>query len=155
VAVSRIVGGILGGATGIAVMSVIFLMLEVETREQVQAFDAVARYVGMPGSTTLGFLIFAFVGTFIWPLLFVAVEPYLLFDDSPSNGMTLGALLWIAFFILGRGDLAGPLLVVFAGFTLAAHLAYGFLLGALYDRFADSADRPVDHATREVDSNQP
>jgi len=152
---NRIIGGVLGGATGIAVMSVIFLMLEVETREQVQAFDAVARYVGMPGSTTIGFVIFAVVGTFIWPLLFVAIEPYLLFDDAPSNGMTLGAVLWIAFFILGRGDLAGPLLVVFAGFTLAAHLAYGFLLGALYDRFDEprrtAADRPADP----VDGNRP
>jgi len=151
---NRIIGGILGGATGIAVMSVIFLMLEVETREQVQAFDAVARYVGMPGSTTLGFVIFAFVGTFIWPLLFVAIEPYLLFEDSPSNGMTLGAILWIAFFVLGRGDLMGPLLVIFGGFSLAAHLAYGFVLGALYDRFDEPSDSPVD-GPPEAASNRP
>jgi len=151
--VNRIVGGVLGGATGIAVMSVIFLMLEVETREQVQAFDAVARYVGMPGSTTLGFVIFAFVGTFIWPLLFVAIEPYLLFDDAPSNGMTLGAILWVAFFILGRGDLMGPLLVIFGGFSLAAHLAYGFILGSLYDRFSEPTDSTVEH--RETAGNRP
>ena len=152
---NRIVGGVLGGATGIAVMSVIFLMLEVETREQVQAFDAVALYVGMPGNTTLGFVIFAFVGTFIWPLLFVAIEPYLLFDDAPSNGMTLGAFLWVAFFILGRGELAGPLVVVFGGFTLAAHLAYGFLLGALYDRFDEPSETPTERPPDAIDSNRP
>ena len=144
----------LGGATGIAVMSLLFLMLEVETREEVQAFDAVARYVGMPGNTTVGFIIFAVVGTVIWPLLFVAIEPSLPFDDSPSNGMLLGAVLWIAFLVLGRGELAGPLLVVFGGFTLVAHIAYGFLVGSLYNRFGDSDD-PTPNRTQEpeVDGN--
>ena len=152
---NRIAGGILGGATGISVMSVVFLMLEVETREEVRAFDAVARYVGMPGNTFIGFITFAFVGTVIWPLLFVAIEPYFPFDDSPSNGMILGAVLWIAFFILGRGDITGPLLAVFAGFTLLAHLAYGFLLGAFYDRFGDSPESTPDRPEPEVDRNSP
>lgn len=152
---NRIAGGILGGATGISVMSVVFLLLEVETREQVRAFDAVARYVGMPGNTFVGFITFAFVGTVIWPLLFVAIEPYFPFDDSPSNGMVLGAVLWIAFFILGRGDITGPLLAVFAGFTLLAHLAYGFLLGAFYTRFGDTAESTVDRPEPEVDRNSP
>jgi len=153
--VNRIAGGIIGGATGISVMSVVFLMLEVETREQVRAFDAVARYVGMPGNTFIGFITFAFVGTVIWPLLFVAIEPYFPFDDSPSNGMILGAVLWIAFFILGRGTISGPLLAVFAGFTLLAHLAYGFLLGAFYDRFGDSPESTPDRPEPEVDRNSP
>jgi len=153
--VNRIAGGILGGATGISVMSVVFLMLEVETREQVRAFDAVARYVGMPGNTFIGFITFAFVGTVIWPLLFVAIEPYFPFDDSPSNGMILGAVLWIAFFILGRGDITGPLLAVFAGFTLLAHLAYGFLLGAFYDRFGNSPEPTPDRPEPDFDRNSP
>jgi len=153
--VNRIAGGILGGATGISVMSVVFLMLEVETREQVRAFDAVARYVGMPGNTFIGFITFAFVGTVIWPLLFVAIEPYFPFDDSPSNGMILGAVLWIAFFILGRGDITGPLLAVFAGFTLLAHLAYGFLLGAFYDRFGNSPEPTPDRPEPDLDRNSP
>lgn len=152
---NRIAGGILGGATGISVMSLLFLMLEVETREQIRAFDAVARYVGLPGNTTVGFLTFAFVGTVIWPLLFVAIEPSMPFDDPPSNGMALGAALWIAFFVLGRGDITGPLLAVFAGFTIAAHLAYGFLLGALYDRFGDADGSAADRPEPEVDRNAP
>jgi hypothetical protein len=152
--VNRIAGGILGGATGISVMSLVFLMLEVETREQVQAFDAVARYVGMPGNTFIGFVIFAFVGTVIWPLLFVAIEPSMPFDDPPSNGMILGSVLWIAFFVLGRGDISGPLLAVFAGFTLLAHLAYGFLLGAFYNRFGDSVGSTPNRAQEpDVDGN--
>ena len=152
---NRIAGGILGGATGISVMSLLFLMLEVETREQVRAFDAVARYVGMPGNTFVGFVTFAFVGTVIWPLLFVAIEPSLPFDDPPSNGMVLGAALWIAFFVLGRGDISGPLLAVFAGFTIAAHLAYGFLLGAFYNRFSDAPESTADRPEPEVDRNSP
>jgi len=153
--VNRIVGGILGGATGISVMSLVLLLLEVETREQVRAFDAVARYVGMPGNTFVGFVTFAFVGTVIWPLLFVAIEPYFPFDDSPSNGMVLGAVLWIAFFVLGRGDISGPLLAVFAGFTLLAHLAYGFLLGALYNRFSDAPESTADRPGPDLDGNSP
>lgn len=152
---NRIAGGILGGATGISVMSVVFLMLEAETREQIQAFDAVARYVGMPGNTFVGFVTFAFVGTVIWPLLFVAIEPYFPFDDPPSNGMILGVVLWIAFFVLGRGTISGPLLAVFAGFTLLAHLAYGFLLGAFYDRFSDAPESTADRTAADVDRNAP
>ena len=152
---NRIAGGILGGATGISVMSVVFLMLEVETREEVRAFDAVARYVGMPGNTFIGFLTFAFVGTVIWPLLFVAIEPSMPFDDPPSNGMVLGAVLWIAFFVLGRGTISGPLLVVFAGFTLLAHVAYGFLLGAFYDRFGNSPEPTPDRPEPDLDRNSP
>ncbi|WP_253738206.1 DUF6789 family protein [Halohasta salina] len=153
---NRIAGGILGGATGISVMSLLFLMLEVETREQIRAFDAVARYVGMPGNTFIGFVVFAFVGTVIWPLLFVAIEPSLPFDDPPSNGMILGTALWIAFFVLGRGDISGPLLAVFAGFTIAAHLAYGFLLGAFYQRFGDTAESTADRPREQgVDRNAP
>lgn len=136
-------------------MSVVFLMLEVETREEVQAFDAVARYVGIPGNTFIGFVIFAFVGTVIWPLLFVAIEPSLPFDDPPSNGMILGAVLWVAFLILGRGDITGPLLAVFAGFTLLAHLAYGFLLGAFYNRFGDATRSTADRSEPDVDGNSP
>jgi len=151
--VNRIAGGILGGATGISVMSVVFLMLEVETREQVQAFDAVARYVGMPGNTFIGFIIFAAVGTIIWPLLFVAIEPSLPFEDPPSIGMILGSVLWIAFFVLGRGDISGPLLAVFAGFTLLAHLAYGFLLGAFYNRFGDAVGSTPNRPEPDVDGN--
>jgi len=148
---NRVAGAMLGGATGIAVMSVVFLMLEVETREQVRAFDAVARYVGMPGNTFVGFIVFALTGIIAWPLLFVAIEPYLPFEDSPSNGMILGAVLWVAFFILGRGTISGPLLAVFAGFTLLGHFAYGFLLGSLYDRFGDTEASTADQQPNAVD----
>jgi hypothetical protein len=110
----------------------------------------------MPGNTFIGFIIFAVVGTFLWPLLFVAIEPSLPFDDSPSNGMILGAVLWVAFFVLGRGDITGPLLAVFAGFTIAAHLAYGFLLGLLYSRFAESPESATNRPQEpDVDSNRP
>ena len=72
---NRVAGAMLGGATGIAVMSVVLLMLEVETGEQVRAFGAVARYVGMPGNRVFGFIVFSLTGIIAWALLFVAIEP--------------------------------------------------------------------------------
>lgn len=43
-------------------------------------------------------------------------------------------VLWIAFVITGRGPIGWPLIIVYAGLTLLAHLAYGFTLGAVYAR---------------------
>lgn len=128
-----------GGVVGTTVLSMLLLLLEVETREQIGVFAAVARFVGMPGNLTLGFVLYVLAGVVAWPLLFLALEEYLPGGPDPATrGMVFALLLWIPFVLLGRGSIGGALLVVYAVFTLIAHAAYGFTLGAVYNRLTTS-----------------
>ncbi|WP_101295484.1 DUF6789 family protein [Halegenticoccus soli] len=134
---NRPFSAIAGGVAGISLMSVLLLLLEVETREAIGLFAAVARFVGMPGNLFLGFVIFLLAGAVAWPLLFLALEDYLPGGPDPATrGMAFASILWIAFVVAGRGDISGALFVVYAGLTLVAHLAYGFTLGAVYARLS-------------------
>jgi hypothetical protein len=138
-----------GGIAGTAALTLLLLLFEVETRSRIGMFEVVARFVGVPGNASVGFLLFVAAGTLAWPLVFVAVEQSLPGDDPAMKGMGLGVLLWVAFVLLGRGDLSGPIVIAFAGLTLVAHLAYGYILGAVYSRLTGttpthggSSDRP-------------
>lgn len=134
---NRALSAILGGAVGTAVMSVVLAMIEVEARYAIGIFEAIARFVRVPGEPVLGFLIYVLVGTVAWPLLFLSLEQYVPLDLDPAvAGMLMGTVLWFGFAIIGRGDMTGPLLLVYLTFTLLAHLAYGFVLGAVYARFS-------------------
>jgi hypothetical protein len=121
-----------GGTAGTAVLTLLLLLFEVETRSQIGMFEVVARFVGVPGNATVGFVLFVFAGVFVWPLLLVGVEEWIPGDDPGLKGMAFGVVLWVAFVLLGRGTMGGPLLLAFGGLTLLAHLAYGFVSGAIY-----------------------
>lgn len=139
---------IAGGVAGMAVMTVLLLLLEVETREQIGIFDAVARFAGLPGNVFLGFVLFVLAGGIAWPLLFLALGDYIPTGPDPANrGAVFATVLWVAFVVLGRGDISGPLLVIYAVFTLLAHLAYGFILGAVYGRLTGTSPGHVDERT--------
>jgi hypothetical protein len=142
----RLVRAVAGGAAGTALLSLLLLMLEVETRSAVEIFAAIARFAGVPGDLALGFVLFALAGGVGWPLLFAAVERGLPLEDPATRGMVFALPLWAAFVVVGRGDLAGSLLAVYASFTLLAHLAYGYTLGAVYDRLADPEEVVVRRA---------
>jgi hypothetical protein len=129
----RVPSVVAGGFAGTTVLSLLLLLLEVQTREQIQTFEVIARFVGVPGQYAVGFLLFAVAGVLAWPLVFVAVEGYLpLGPDPAARAVGLGIALWVAFVITGRGTISGPLLILFAGYTLVAHVVYGFVLGAVY-----------------------
>jgi hypothetical protein len=124
---------VVGGVVGTGVISGILVMLEVQMRDVLHLFDAVARFVGLPGQTFLGFVIYSLAGAVVWPLIFLALRPYLPRGPDPAaQGTVFATALWVVFAITGRGDLTGPLLVVYLVFTLLAHWAYGFTMGAVY-----------------------
>ncbi|WP_117592776.1 DUF6789 family protein [Haloprofundus halophilus] len=140
---NRPLSAVAGGVTGIAVMTLLLLFLEVETRSNLAIFEAVARFAGMPGNVTLGFLLFLLAGVFAWPLAFMALEQYIPGGPDPATrGMVLAVALWVVFVLTGRGDLSGGLLAIYVIFTLLAHLCYGFLLGAVYGRL--TSESPVE-----------
>lgn len=121
-------------------MSLLFVLLEVQTRSAIGLFAVIARFVGLPGELYLGFFFYVVAGSVLWPLLFLALERYIpLGPDPAARGMVFGAVLWVPFVIVGRGDLTGPILVVYASFTLLAHLAYGFSMGAVYEHLRNAS----------------
>lgn len=116
-------------------MGFFLTVLDVQARSAVDVPAVVARFVGTPGRYGLAVLLFGVVGVVVWPLLFLAVEEYLPGGpDSATRGVVFAAVVWVAFVLVGRGDISGPVLVLYVGFTLIAHLAYGFTFGAVYDR---------------------
>lgn len=135
---NRPLSAIAGGVAGTAVLSVLLILLDVQTRNQIHIFEAIARFVGLPNNLVLGVVLFVAAGLFAWPLLFIALEPYIPRGPDPAaRGIVFAVVLWIAFVITGRGPIGWPLIIVYAGLTLVAHLAYGFTLGAVYARFRD------------------
>ncbi len=144
----RVPSVIAGGFAGTVVLSLLLLLLEVQTREQIQTFDVIARFVGVPGQYVVGFVIFVVAGVFAWPLVFVALEGYLpLGPDPAARAVGMGVALWVAFVITGRGDIGGPLLIIFAGYTLVAHVVYGFVLGAVYAHLHGGTQLPTEEYT--------
>lgn len=136
----RLSSAIAGGVSATAVMSLLLLLLEVETRSAMDIFYVIARFIGTPENPTVGFALFAVAGSVAWPLLFLALEPYLPRGPDPAaRGVVFASILWIPFVITGRGDIGGPLLVFFGAYTLFAHWAYGFTLGAVYGRLINRA----------------
>ncbi len=122
-----------GGVAGTAILSLLMILTEVQTRSQIGIFDVIARFVGLPGHVVIGFILFVAAGVFAWPLLFIALEPYIPRGPDPAaRGIVLAFGLWVVFVITGRGTIGWPLIIVYAALTLLAHLAYGFTLGAVY-----------------------
>jgi len=135
---NRAVAAIAAGAVGTMVMSAALAIFEVQTRYAIGIFAAIARFVRVPDNLFAGFVVYVLVGTVAWPLLFVSLKPYVPLDLDPAvAGMLFALPLWIAFAIVGHGDVTGAIVVLFVAFTLIAHLVYGFVLGAVYASFAD------------------
>lgn len=135
---NRAVAAVAAGAVGTMVMSAALAIFEVQTRYAIGIFAAIARFVRVPDNLFAGFAVYVLVGTVAWPLLFVSLKPYVPLDLDPAvAGMLFALPLWIAFAIVGRGDVTGAIVVLFVAFTLIAHLVYGFVLGAVYANLAD------------------
>ncbi|MDS0260761.1 hypothetical protein NDI56_15240 [Haloarcula sp. S1CR25-12] len=135
---NKTLSAVLGGFVGTSAMSVILAIAEVEARYALGVFDAIARFVRVPGNPVLGFVIYALVGTAVWPLLFLSLERYVPLELDPAvAGMFMGVVLWLAFAVVGRGDSSGVALVIYVVFTLAAHLVYGFSMGAVYGQLSN------------------
>lgn len=129
----RVWRAILGGVAATLVMSIALLMLEVQTRARLALYEALARLFGVPDSVGLGFVVFAFFGVFVWPLLFALVESRLPPSGDPAvSGMLFASVLWLGFLLLGTTELIVHLLPFYAVVTLLVHLVYGFTLGLVY-----------------------
>lgn len=135
---NRFLRAIGAGAAGTTVMMLVFLFAQVQTRARLGAPEAIARFVGVPDHQYVGLVIFVAVGVLVWPVVFVVVEEYLASlpggRDAAIRGVVFGVVLWIAFLLLGTGELTWPFVLLYLLFTLLGHVAYGFTLGVVYQR---------------------
>jgi hypothetical protein len=129
----RVPSVVAGGVAGTAVLSLLLVLLEVQTREQILVFEVIARFVRLPDQQVVGFVLFLLAGVVGWPLVFVAVEQYIPGGPDPAaRGVVMALPLWVAFAVTGRGGIEGALLIVYLALTLVAHVAYGWVMGAVY-----------------------
>lgn len=136
--VRRAIGG---GVAATIAMSVVLVIAEVEARFQLGIGGTIARYAGVPDQPALGLLVFLGAGMVVFPLVFVAIQDYLVRvpggRDPAIRGMVFSLPLWVVYLALGSPDLASLQGALHVAFTLFAHLLYGFTLGAVYHSLGD------------------
>lgn len=135
---NRFLRAISAGVAATTVMMLVFLFSQVQTRSQLGAPEAIARFVGMPENHFVGFVVFCAIGIAVWPIVFVFLRERFTGRRGPRDptvqGLAFGVALWLAFLVFGTGQLTWPFLVLYLLFTLVGHLAYGFVLGYVYER---------------------
>lgn len=119
-----------GGIAGTVVLSFFLILLEVQTRSRVRVGDVVIEYAGTPGEQSIAVALFLFVTAVVWPLGFVALERRNLLPGRTRwrRAVIFAGALAVAFAVTGRGDLGGPVLVLYGAGVLGAHVAYGLTL---------------------------
>jgi hypothetical protein len=133
----RALRAVAGGVVGTLVLGVFLLVLDTQARGALSVAAVIGRFLGISGRPLLAIALFAVLTVVGWPALFVAVEEYLpLGPDPAARGVVFAAVIAVAFVVVGRGAIAGPILVIYVGFAVLAHLAYGFALGSVYGRLA-------------------
>ncbi len=152
---NRLVRAAVAGTAATAVMMLLFLFLATQTRLTLDVPAIIARFVGVPDQFAVGMAIFTLAGVIAWPVLFVALSPYigrlLRTDDLPVQAVAFAVVLWIAFVLLGQpADLGVQFLFIYLFFTFLAHLAYGFTLGVVYEHFGE--EPPVTTASPSSES---
>jgi hypothetical protein len=133
----RALRAVAGGVVGTVVLGGFLLVLDTQSRGAISVAAVIGRFLGLAGRPLLAIALFGVVTAVGWPALFVAVEEYLPFGPDPAaRGVAFAAVIGIVFVVVGRGPITGPILVIFVGFSVLAHLAYGFALGSVYGRLA-------------------
>jgi cytochrome c oxidase subunit 1 len=137
-------GAVTAGAAGLAgtaAMAPFLLLASLVGALDPAAFAGLAEIVGLGPSLPLGLVIFVGGGATTFPLLFLTLGPYLPGRTVALRGLVFATVVWTGFVPGYYGGQSGVLLAVFLLVSLAAHWAYGTVLGLLVGRYvADFAD---------------
>ena len=138
--------GAAGGLVGTAMMTVVFLVAESFGVFDRAAFAVLTELVGLTGfvpEVLFGYFIFLGGGMFPWPLLYASLKAYLPGRSDPISGAFFGAAMWTGFVLAFYTGQSGLDLVLYAVFTLIAHVVYGIGLGTVFNYFATRPDSIV------------
>jgi len=118
-------------------MLVLLTAAETEARFRLGVGTLLARYVPGGQMPLVGVMVFVLAGVLGWPLVFTVLDPWLSHlpygSDPAVRGLVFGAALWVVFLLVTRPSYLGVVTLLTYGYTLFAHLVYGFTLGAVSD----------------------
>ncbi|ESP88831.1 DUF6789 family protein [Candidatus Halobonum tyrrellensis] len=131
------------GAVGQATMVPFFVAAYLLGATSPASFTGLAELFGLSASSQwalpLGIALFFAGGTVTLPVLFVSLAEFLPPErDMGLRGVSFAVIVWTGFVIAFSTGQTGWTLVLYGALSLAAHVTYGYTLGALYDRFADA-----------------
>jgi len=138
--------GAAGGLVGTAMSTVVLLIAQSLGAFSITDFAILTELVGLEGyvpAVLFGYIMFLGGGMFPWPLLFASLKAYLPGQSSPVSGAFFGGAMWTGFVLAFYTGQSGLAVVLYAVLTLAAHVAYGIGLGAVFDYFSTRPDSIV------------
>jgi hypothetical protein len=138
----RALGGIAGGVVGTMLMTGVLFVVNATATPRLDVFGAVADLAGVGDAPALGLALFFGAGMFAWPLLFVTLGAYLPGGTRPRQGVVFAAILWTGFVTAFYSRYTGTDLLVFVGFSIVTHLAYGYVLGFVAARLTGEYEAP-------------
>lgn len=105
------------------------------------AFAGLAELLGVPAESSLAFPLGAFIfvggGITTLPILFVSLAEFLPPARSTAlRGVTYAVIIWTGFLIAFWTGQTGLQLWGYVLVSLLAHVAYGYVLGSLFLRYA-------------------
>ena len=135
-----VIGG-LGGLVGTVTMTMVLLAGASLGAVNLDQFGSLGRLLGLDallpiGAVAAGYVVFLFIGMFVWPLLLASIGNYLPGDRFALKGVPFGVALWTGFAIEFYSGESGTLLVWYLAVTLVAHVVYGFTVGTVFDYFS-------------------
>lgn len=130
--------GAVGGLVGTGALTVGLLIARSLGAFDIDQFSTLAELTGLDVLFTsnvaaLGYVLFLLTGMVMWPLLFASIGSYLPGKKYATKGLPFGFVLWTGFAPAFYAGYTGFTLVLYLFFTLGAHFAYGFSLGAVFD----------------------
>ena len=141
-----VLAAFLGGGAGlVAMVPVLFALpalLGLFRAGPLVEVAELGRVLGVEPSLALGAVVFAVGGVVALPLLFVVAAAFLPpREPRYARGITFATIMWTGFVIaFWPGQYAG---VIFLGVSLAAHWAYGYVLGRVTDQFAHTPQHTI------------
>lgn len=133
-----IVGAIAGGIGTIAFSAVLYLAALLGAFDPAQ-FGELATLAGFGstvigiGSPLVGYLVFVAGGVTIWPLLFSVLNQYLPGWRMAVSGLSFAAIGWTGFAVAFYAGQTGLTLALYLGLTLVGQLAYGMIVGLVFE----------------------
>lgn len=135
--------GMAAGLLGMVAMAPVLLVGYFLGLNDFSAFAGLAELMYLGSSVPLGFAVYVVGGAVAFPLFFITIGMFIPGSTTARKGMSFGAIVWTGSIL---GLYTGQSGLTFAGylvFGLLAHLAYGFVLGEVYGRYAHIVEHDV------------
>lgn len=129
--------GAAAGFAGMAAMAPFLAAAWALGAFELSAVAGLSDIVSLGPSFLIGAVIFVGGGMTTLPLLLVSLAVFLPGEAMSRKGAVFGAIVWTGFAVAFWSEQTGTALALFLAFTLAAHLAYGYVFGIIYDRYAE------------------